>query len=124
MTISEAIKMLDVLYVLDAPNLAQAINMAKDALREADKIGDLDRLRELVQADREGDILRRNTPMSIYPDDDSSVEACPTCGSGEYLYNEDGNRNRYCGQCGQRIDWTNDFYDRFFARLGEGNGNE
>lgn len=34
MTISEAIKMLDVLYVLDAPNLAQAINMAKDALRE------------------------------------------------------------------------------------------
>lgn len=29
-------------------------------------------------------------------------------GSGEYLYNEDGNRNRYCGQCGQRIDWTNE----------------
>ena len=54
MTISEAIKMLDVLYVLDAPNLAQAINMAKDALREADKLGDLDRLRELMQADREG----------------------------------------------------------------------
>lgn len=54
MTISEAIKMLDVLYVLDAPNLAQAINMAKDALREADKPGGLGRLRELVQADREG----------------------------------------------------------------------
>ena len=54
MTISEAIKMLDVLYVLDAPNLAQAINMAKDALREADKLGGFDRLRELVQADREG----------------------------------------------------------------------
>lgn len=85
---------------------------------------DLDRLRELVQANREGDILRRNTPMSIYPDDDSSVEACPTCSSGEYLYNDDGDICRYCGQCGQRLDWTNDFYDRFFARLGEGNGNE
>ena len=105
----------------------QAIEMRGRLKKIEDILGDtydLDRLRELVQADREGDILRRNTPMSIYPDDDSSVEACPTCGSGEYLYNEDGNRNRYCGQCGQRIDWTNDFYDRFFARLGEGNGNE
>lgn len=124
MTIRDAIDQLDVLCVLDAPSLRTAVDMAKDALREADKIGDLDRLRELVQADREGDILRRNTPMSIYPDDDSSVEACPTCGSGEYLYNDDGDICRYCGQCGQRLDWTNDFYDRFFARLGEGNGNE
>lgn len=108
MTIRDAIDRLDVLCVLDAPSLRTAVDMAKDALREADKIGGLDRLRELVQADRERDILRRNTPMSIYPDGDSSVEACPTCGSGEYLYNEDGNRNRYCGQCGQRIDWTNE----------------
>lgn len=123
MTIRDAIDRLEVLCVLDAPSLRTAVDMAKDALREADKIGDLDRLRELVQADREGDILRRNTPMSIYPDDDSSVEACPTCGSGEYLYNDDGDICRYCGQCGQRLDWTNDFYDRFFARLGEENGN-
>lgn len=84
---------------------------------------DLDRLRELVQADREGDILRRNTPMSIYPDDDSSVEACPTCGSGEYLYNDDGDICRYCGQCGQRLDWTNDFYDRICTRLEGGDRN-
>lgn len=109
MTIRDAIDRLEVLCVLDAPSLRTAVDMAKDALREADKIGDLDRLRELVQADREGDILRRNTPMSIYPDDDSSVEACPTCGSGEYLYNDDGAICRYCGQCGQRLDWTNDF---------------
>lgn len=26
-------------------------------------------------------------------------------GSGEYLTNWDGNRNDYCGQCGQKIDW-------------------
>lgn len=31
--------------------------------------------------------------------------ACPSCGSGEYLHNEDGNRCRFCGQCGQAIDW-------------------
>lgn len=53
MTIRDAIDRLDVLCVLDAPSLRTAVDMAKDALREADKIGDLDRLRELVQADRE-----------------------------------------------------------------------
>lgn len=31
---------------------------------------------------------------------------CPNCGSGEYLYNEDGNKNTYCSQCGQKIDWS------------------
>lgn len=54
MTIRDAIGQLDVLCVLDAPSLRTAVDMAKDALREADKIGDLDRLRELVQADKEG----------------------------------------------------------------------
>lgn len=36
---------------------------------------------------------------------DDGIIACQCCGSGEYLYNEDGNRNSYCGQCGTRIDW-------------------
>lgn len=40
-----------------------------------------------------------------YPDGDAGVLACPSCGSGEYLHNEDGNRCRFCGQCGQAIDW-------------------
>ena len=31
---------------------------------------------------------------------------CPNCGSGEYLHNEDGNRNRFCGQCGKAIAWN------------------
>ena len=30
---------------------------------------------------------------------------CPICKSGEYLHNEDGNENNYCGQCGTRLDW-------------------
>ena len=44
-------------------------------------------------------------PKSPYPDGDRSIIACPSCGSGEYLWNEDGNRNHFCGQCGQAIDW-------------------
>lgn len=39
------------------------------------------------------------------PFTDDGVIACQCCGSGEYLYNEDGNRNGYCGNCGARIDW-------------------
>ena len=54
MTIRDAIDQLGVLCILDAPSLRTAVDMAKDALREADKLGGLDRLRELVQADREG----------------------------------------------------------------------
>lgn len=41
-----------------------------------------------------------------YPDGDRQILACPNCRSGEYLHNEDGNRNKFCGQCGKRIDWT------------------
>lgn len=45
-------------------------------------------------------------PLSPYADGDAHILACPNCGSGEYLYNEDGNENAYCGQCGQAIEWT------------------
>ena len=54
MTIRDAIDQLEVLCVLDAPSLRTAVDMAKDVLREANELGGLDRLRELVQADREG----------------------------------------------------------------------
>lgn len=42
---------------------------------------------------------------SPYHDGDENVLACQNCKSGEYLYNEDGNRNSFCGQCGKAIDW-------------------
>jgi hypothetical protein len=32
---------------------------------------------------------------------------CPVCESGEYMYNEDGNENNFCGQCGCPLDWEN-----------------
>lgn len=47
----------------------------------------------------------KEIPRSPYPDGDEHILSCWNCGSGEYLYNEDGNRNDYCGQCGQKIDW-------------------
>ena len=54
MNIRDANDQLDVLCVLDAPSLRTAVDMAKDALREVDALGGLDRLRELVQVDQEG----------------------------------------------------------------------
>ena len=46
----------------------------------------------------------RNRPESPY--DGDNVLSCPHCGSGEYLHNHDGNKNKFCGRCGQAIDWT------------------
>lgn len=48
-------------------------------------------------------LLRAESP---YPDGDTSILSCPHCGSGEYLSNEDGAQNAFCGQCGQKIDWS------------------
>lgn len=42
---------------------------------------------------------------NIHPDGDEHILACPRCGSGEYLHNEDGNQNEFCGQCGQKLEW-------------------
>ena len=61
---------------------------------------DLPRAAELYKADLEG-----RCAESPYPDGDHNIIACPRCGSGEYLANEDGADNDYCGQCGQKIDW-------------------
>lgn len=36
---------------------------------------------------------------------DGDVLACPRCGSGEYLHNPDEAENRFCGRCGQPLDW-------------------
>ncbi len=54
------------------------------------------------------DALLLRIPHSPYPDGDKSILACPNCGSGEYLHNEDGAENTFCGQCGQAILWEDD----------------
>ena len=66
-----------------------------------------DRIRAMSDAegDARGTREARNVPESIYPDGDMDTPECPRCGSGEYLTNEDGNKNAFCGQCGQALDW-------------------
>lgn len=51
------------------------------------------------------DAILRRVPQSPHPDGDEYILACPSCGSGEYLHNEDGCEMPFCGQCGQAIDW-------------------
>ena len=52
---------------------------------------------------REYLMCSKETPQ--HPDEEEGILACQRCGSGEYLYNEDGNKNNYCGQCGQKLVW-------------------
>lgn len=83
MTIRDAIDRLEVLCVLDAPSLRTAVDMAKDALREADKLGGLDRLRELVQADREGRAHILPSPREHTCGKCGNFTRTPGCGYGE-----------------------------------------
>lgn len=57
------------------------------------------------------DAVLKLVKKSPFPDGDKSIYGCACCGSGEYLFNEDGNYNRYCGNCGQAIDWDAEFDD-------------
>lgn len=52
--------------------------------------------------------LAKQIPQSIYDDELHDVIACPRCHSGEYLFNEDGEPNSFCGQCGQAILWEDE----------------
>ena len=47
--------------------------------------------------------LRRRIAVPLNQMCDGLILLCPSCGSGKYLYNEDGLRNSFCGQCGQAI---------------------
>lgn len=35
-----------------------------------------------------------------------TIPCCKKCSSSEGLFNKDGNKNVFCGQCGEKIDWT------------------
>ena len=39
---------------------------------------------------------------------EEGIISCQCCGSGEYLYNEDGNRNDYCGIEQNSVKWSED----------------
>lgn len=50
--------------------------------------------------------LEYMVPKVPHPDGDKNIVACWRCVSGEFLCNWDGTPNTFCGQCGQRIDWS------------------
>lgn len=38
--------------------------------------------------------------------DDEKWICCPNCDETFYLHNQFGKRNKYCGNCGQALDWS------------------
>lgn len=55
---------------------------------------------EQQREEEEDPDTRENNPFA-----EEGVIACQFCRSGEWLYNEDGAPNAFCGQCGRRITW-------------------
>ena len=51
----------------------------------------------------------KEKPVPPCEENEPEILFCGICKSGEYLHNEDGARNTYCGQCGHKIDWA--YYD-------------
>lgn len=47
----------------------------------------------------------KETPKKVRVDDDDWF-CCPNCNDTFGLVNHFGKRNKYCGDCGQRIDWS------------------
>ena len=39
-------------------------------------------------------------------DEDDVVYGCHNCGEINALWKANGDRNQYCGNCGQKIDWS------------------
>lgn len=48
--------------------------------------------------------LGKHIPESVR-EGQSVAPYCPRCGSGEWMTNEDGSHNAFCGQCGQALNW-------------------
>lgn len=49
-------------------------------------------------------LINRDTPEKVCYDNLGRSE-CPSCDKS-YLHNGGMNRNKYCGYCGQRLDWS------------------
>lgn len=47
---------------------------------------------------------KEEEPVSIEYDDEN-IACCPICGSKDFLYNKEGEKNLYCGQCGAFLCW-------------------
>lgn len=84
-----------------------AQEVARRALDETEYKGKT--LREWVEMINEFDSAKEK-PIPPCEEHVPEILFCGVCKSGEYLYNEDGSRNTYCGKCGHKIDW--EFYEK------------
>lgn len=50
--------------------------------------------------------ILRSIPDSVIVNGDASIIRCPNCGADDYLHNLDGAEMRFCGYCGQALDWS------------------
>ena len=53
-----------------------------------------------------GEVAKKQIPKKLDgKDEDDLVCGCHNCGEVNALWRMNGDRNRYCGNCGQAIDW-------------------
>lgn len=51
--------------------------------------------------------IEKQIPREIdNKDEDDLVYGCHNCGEINALWKANGDRNQYCGNCGQKIDWS------------------
>ena len=50
-------------------------------------------------------ITDKETPTKLRIDENGWI-CCPRCDETFYLLNQFSERNRYCGRCGQALDWS------------------
>lgn len=70
---------------------------------QGERFTDMEPVNKALYMGRDALLLR--IPRNPYPDGDKNILACPNCGSGEYLHNQDEAENTCCGKCGQAIKW-------------------
>lgn len=75
--------------------------MKKKLLEEYKAIGSVDTCRAAVTKTKGKKVIARSGAYGI----------CPACSSGVHTF------NRYCGQCGQALDWNNDKTVKFEIKV-------
>ncbi len=60
------------------------------------------------------ELVERDTPMKI-KHENNGIQYCAVC-ERSYLRDGRGNQNRFCGYCGQRLDWR-DWNERRIKRF-------
>jgi len=52
------------------------------------------------------ELVERDTPMKV-KHENNGIPYCAVC-ERSYLRDGRGNQNRFCGYCGQRLDWSDE----------------